>query len=245
MADLSAYGLDRPCWKQPFEMVGPLAGRPISLSADFSSIACRGDVALAVERVRMAGDAYVIRFSAVRIASGIRTEIVMDVDAKTWRPQLQRVRFDTPQKSVEFQLAVETLQFVSHAAIPPEVSRSRDWLRQTLSLASPKAPEEARAAQPVSSPGDNLDRLEVEVHYALHRIRACLGEPVEIVRSPSGRILVEGLVKSTERKTELLTALGELGDTDALSVSIRAMSEVTVRATQPAVLTGSATMLKC
>ncbi len=244
MADLSAYGLDPAMLEAAFlKWLDHWQGRPISLSADFSVFACRGDVALAVERVRMAGDAYVIRFSAVRIASGIRTEIVMDVDAKTWRPQLQRVRFDTPQKSVEFQLAVETLQFVSHAAIPPEVSRSRDWLRQTLSLASPKAPEEARAAQPVSSPGDNLDRLEVEVHYALHRIRACLGEPVEIVRSPSGRILVEGLVKSTERKTELLTALGELGDTDALSVSIRAMSEVTVRATQPAVLTGSATML--
>ncbi|MCE5309056.1 MAG: hypothetical protein LLG20_15560 [Acidobacteriales bacterium] len=244
MADFAAYGLDPAMLEAAFlKWLDHWQGRPISLSADFSMFACRGDVVLAVERVRMAGDAHVIRFSAVRIASGIRTEIVMDVDAKTWKSQLQRVRFDTPQKSVEFQLAVETLQLVSHAAIPPEVSRSRDWLRQTLSLEKPKSPEEARAAQPALSPGDNLDRIEVEVLYALHRIRACLGEPVEIVRSPSGRILVEGLVKSTERKNELLTVLGELGHADALSVSIRAMSEVTVRATQPSALTGSVTTL--
>jgi hypothetical protein len=44
---------------------------------------------------------------------------------------------------------------------------------------------------------------EIQARYALHRAGACIGEPVEVHREPSGRVLVEGLVQPPERREQL------------------------------------------
>ncbi|MGH9429074.1 MAG: hypothetical protein ACRD2L_22555, partial [Terriglobia bacterium] len=42
---------------------------------------------------------------------------------------------------------------------------------------------------------------------ALHQLRACLGDPIQVLREASGRIKVRGLAKTLEQKEELVTAL--------------------------------------
>jgi len=52
----------------------------------------------------------------------------------------------------------------------------------------------------------DLTAAEVEARYALHSVRACMGRPIA-VRVGIGRIEVEGVVDSDERKAEVLLAL--------------------------------------
>ncbi|MEN6537138.1 MAG: hypothetical protein ABFD60_02195 [Bryobacteraceae bacterium] len=242
-ADLFAYGLDPTTLEAAFmRWLEHWQGRPVSLSSDFAAFAGRGGVVLTVKRMRSADGVPLLRFLAVRAVAGGHIKIVMEVDATTWKPRLQCVRFETAEKSVEFRLAMETQQFVPYSSVTSEVSMSREWFGRTTLPASPEAPEIARHPDPpVLSPAEDLDGLDIQVRYALHRIRACLGEPVEIIRDPSGRILVQGLVKNVERRRELLTTLGELGHPAVLSVDIKAMSEVSGHETEASDVSGSLT----
>jgi hypothetical protein len=48
-----------------------------------------------------------------------------------------------------------------------------------------------------------LSEAEIQAHYALHRMGACTGEPVEVSREPGVGVVVRGLVETAERKKEL------------------------------------------
>ncbi|MFN0169308.1 MAG: zf-HC2 domain-containing protein [Bryobacteraceae bacterium] len=63
------------------------------------------------------------------------------------------------------------------------------------------------ATAPATVPSHGQDAAEIEVHYALHRLRACQGEPVEVVREPDGRITVQGLAETSGRRSELIQAV--------------------------------------
>lgn len=52
-----------------------------------------------------------------------------------------------------------------------------------------------------------IQQAEIAAIYALHQMRADLGEQLDVVRSPGGQVIVQGLVETGERKEELLTAL--------------------------------------
>lgn len=73
--------------------------------------------------------------------------------------------------------------------------------------APPSTPAPALAAAPRPLSTADLDAAEMSVRYALHRLHADRGEPIQIVRGPS-RVTVRGLVDSTARATELEAALG-------------------------------------
>jgi hypothetical protein len=82
--------------------------------------------------------------------------------------------------------------------------------RSTLAdRSSPRSPRLKPAALPGlerSAPQDP-ESLEMEARYALHRAHACLGEAVEIVRESSGDVVVRGLVQTSQRREELVSAL--------------------------------------
>jgi hypothetical protein len=84
----------------------------------------------------------------------------------------------------------------------------------------------------------DLDALEIQVRYALHQVRACLGEPIEVVRDPAGNIRVQGLVENEKRKAELLATLVALGHADRLSADIWTMTEAASHVYEPSVLNG-------
>ncbi|MFN7997897.1 MAG: hypothetical protein U0Q18_30030 [Bryobacteraceae bacterium] len=52
----------------------------------------------------------------------------------------------------------------------------------------------------------DLTAAEVEAHYALHSVKACIGRPLS-VKMEFGRIAVEGTVETDARKAEVLLAL--------------------------------------
>ncbi len=72
---------------------------------------------------------------------------------------------------------------------------------------------------------------EIEAHYALHRLSACLGEPIEVKHGPAGRVIVQGLVSNADRKKEILKALQSL---PLVTVQIQTVEEaLNSRSVQP------------
>jgi hypothetical protein len=73
----------------------------------------------------------------------------------------------------------------------------------------PNLPFRANATviPPVVPTPTQLLEAELQARVALHTAGADLGEPVEIIHSPGGPILVQGLASSSQRKQDLLAAL--------------------------------------
>lgn len=71
----------------------------------------------------------------------------------------------------------------------------------------------------------DLRANETEVLYALHRVRACLEEPIEVVPKPEGGLLVRGIAGTAERKSQLLAVLGELENSWWLATDIKTAGE--------------------
>lgn len=112
----------------------------------------------------------------------------------------------------------------------PPVALSLPWLaapagRPLRPPAAPPLPGSFR------KPADATP-LEVEVCYALHRIRACLNEAVTVIRQPDGRVIVTGLVSNAERKSQILATLGELKSPGWLVLDLGSPAE-TIPAGQP------------
>ena len=69
-----------------------------------------------------------------------------------------------------------------------------------------------------------LEDAELRAWFALHQAKACLGEPIEVLRSVEGRILVRGLAESAARRDEIATALSGLGLVDIELTTLQEMS---------------------
>jgi hypothetical protein len=74
----------------------------------------------------------------------------------------------------------------------------------------------------------DLAAAEIHAHYILHRVRACLGEAVEVSRGPDSLIHVHGIVEKTERKMQLLEALSELSSGGLVRVDLKTVQEAAV-----------------
>jgi hypothetical protein len=72
----------------------------------------------------------------------------------------------------------------------------------------------------------DVDSWEIEALDALHGARACLGEPVEVLRPEPGRLLIRGRVASADRRDEVLTALADRRFPAQVTVDIRSIEEL-------------------
>jgi len=83
--------------------------------------------------------------------------------------------------------------------------------------------------QPLSEPPVAFasHELEVEVTYLLNRIKANLGEQVNMTRTTGGTLRIEALVETEGRKAEMLNALGSVINNPAVRVDVRTVAEAT------------------
>ena len=174
---------------------------------------------------------------------------MLEVDAKTFHPLLQNVRFQGAGRTVELSLAVERAE-----AVPPQQLLATVFLPDAEALPAPPA-FRARAASLVALPiaiktpavedvrpdAEPSDGAGIEAEYALHRVGACLGEAIEVLRDPSGRIQIHGLAETAKRKAELLDALAQLGSASWMSIDIQTLEEASAQWTPRAAATSRAT----
>lgn len=73
-------------------------------------------------------------------------------------------------------------------------------------IAVPAVPAKTATVLP-EDPHEDLDVVEVDLHYALHRIGACQGESITIFRDAPKHLTVEGVIDSPSRRTRIVSAL--------------------------------------
>ncbi|MGE0131549.1 MAG: zf-HC2 domain-containing protein [Blastocatellales bacterium] len=108
-------------------------------------------------------------------------------------------------------------------------------------LPTPTASHSATpAAAPKASPSPivalpsiaALQTAEVAALYALHQVRADLGEQIEVLRNEGRQIVVHGLAQTAARKAELLRALSGIA---LVSAQIQTVEEAVLQAQQKSV----------
>ncbi len=145
----------------------------------------------------------------------LRGELLVRV--ADWHPVAQRLRVQGVQGILDYQVTESEFQVLALNALDPAIFSS------FMPAPSTTAEVSATGTSSVESP-DPADLLaaEIEAHYALHRIKACLGESIEVVPFAKGRIEVRGLAVSAEQKEKLI---GELRRVPFVSVRVQTIQE--------------------
>lgn len=74
--------------------------------------------------------------------------------------------------------------------------------------------------------------LEVEITYLLNNVKANLGEQIEVERTAQGKLVVQGIVDTSERKSEILKALAPVTSNPAIRIDILTVEEASRRRTE-------------
>lgn len=181
--------------------------RAVAFSREFAEFAGRDGV-----RLQLRQTAETARLIAERGGrNGIATAI-LELDRRTNRPRFAALRFERDGQAAEFRLVMESETVVPPEWIPaavftptvPEFVAKREPLRP-IPLG---VPPRIAPAPPLLPHPEELDLLEVEVWYLLHRIGACLGDPVTVRRTAAG-IEVAGRFASESRSRQVAAALDE------------------------------------
>ncbi|MEW5978740.1 MAG: hypothetical protein AB1898_23320 [Acidobacteriota bacterium] len=136
------------------------------------------------------------------------------VRASDWHPFQQRLTVQSRNEITNYELTEKAFQVVALNALPPSIFADVE-----MPAASVPSPSASDVSPPTAA---ELNRAEIEARYALHRLRACLGEPLEVLRSPRGHVRVRGTVGTLARKNELVAVLNSL---PLVSVDVRADEE--------------------
>jgi len=213
--------------------------QPLSFAAGLSSFASRDGLVLTVERVGMPGGHGVFQISARRTDRQLSVELLMEVDPQTYRPRLYEARFETAHRVVHLRVIPEEFELIPAARLTPAIFEPDFPLyrlvRPPVAAKRPPVAPERKTQSPTPAPRPSeaeLAATEVEALYALHQVRACLGDPVKITRDPSWNLVVRGIVSTSERKAQLLAALADLNAPPWLRYDLRTVDEALLAASR-------------
>lgn len=228
-AELADYGLDPQQLEIGFlRWLQSRRWRPVSFVSDFSWLLSQDGVSAGVERFLSPEGKPMLRLTAQRRTARLTAELMIVLDANNYRPQLQKIRFETPEQVVELRLIAERSEIIPQDSVVPAVfeldmnlvEQSRPQPSWAPPVAPPKALPLPKLARSLLLEAEELAANQIALESALHRVGACL-EPVEIVRERQGKLLVRGTVTTEERKEELLVTLRELGNPGWLKVNLQ------------------------
>jgi hypothetical protein len=201
---------------------------PVSLARPVSQFAGEDGTILDASRTTGPDGTQRLRVVVRKRRGAVTVEAVLEADSRTYRPVLQSLRCYSPLREFEVRvrpvdaLVTQPVTFRPDAALfgpPREAARPAPGAPSTSKV----LPVEMLTPRALS---DSLDRKEVEALYALHTIRACLGEPVEVVRGQDSHLIVRGVVSDEERKRQVLAALGKLAGEPWLTLQVRTTADI-------------------
>jgi hypothetical protein len=211
---------------------------PISFAADVRSFADSTGVILRMERMASPSGRPLVRLTAERGNRGINIRIIMDLEPGTYRPLVQRIRFESGTQSLELQMTIERVEFFrpgqfQAGAFMPDVPLRTRPSRAALPDTFSQRREE--------SVGPTLARLdastqaahEIEVLYTLHRLGACRVESLEVASAQTGWPLVRGVVRDDARRRVITDALQQLPWAAHLGLLIQTSAEASSAAVGP------------
>jgi anti-sigma factor RsiW len=171
-------------------------------------------------------------------AIGQISEATLVVRARDWHPVEQQWQVQTADGVRGYQLIETRFVMMSLVDLNPAIfgdAAEAKLVTPTITPvpASPRPTALATVttptpALPVSE--SELTEAEVAARYALHQLKADLGEPVEIIRDANRQIIVRGLVETPARKQQLIETLREL---PLVSVQIQTIAEAVQQSSSP------------
>lgn len=130
-----------------------------------------------------------IRITAQRRSRKMVALLMVEVDSDSYRPRLQTIRFETPERTIEFRLTATAIQPILRSELSAAVFRPDAGVAREV-RAEPALPRpEASVHPPVTEPPVRLPAIDpraVEAQFVLHQAGACLGESVRIAEEPPG-----------------------------------------------------------
>jgi hypothetical protein len=188
--------------------------RPLSFASDFLVLSGQDGVEMRAERAVRSDGSASVRITARKATRRVVAMLTLDVDALTFRPRLETIRFETPEQAVELRLTATSITPLPSRDLPSEVFTGPVSEAPVLTAAaenSAPVPENPEIA-PSTTPGPDI--RAVEARFVLHRAGACLGEPVEITEV-DGRVRIRhrgGGEDALATVTSLTDVLGALSD---------------------------------
>ncbi len=207
--------------------------RPIAVSDAEVLLAGLGGVLVRVQAAANQPDVTTVRAQG---ADGRFVELTVDTSDGPRRPRVRKIRLAYPPHSAEMVLIADRAESFVGAELRPAIFRPDPAIyasQPSHATASPPlrmhplVPELEITRTPLPQPSAAALSLaaKIEVYYALHRAKACLGEPVHVMVTDQG-ITVRGLVETMARKNELLRAIEALPGGIEVAVDIRSVSEM-------------------
>lgn len=225
LSALADSGLDPQELELEFmKWLGNHRWRPVLLASNLGEFVEESGVALRAERVASEDHGQAIRLTAWREDQGRRVEVILDVDARSYRPRLETIRFFAPGRIIELRLVAKRSE-----PIAPEIMRPELFEPDSNLVASnpptPRVTQPAAAPLPADLSIAKLAALEVDVLHQLDQVGAVLGEQVSVARTPKGQLRVEGVVDTDERKDEILRALSPFRNNAAVKLKVSTVAE--------------------
>ena len=129
----------------------------------------------------------------------IQADLVVRV--KDWHPVAEILRVQGHEEVRDYELTETDFDLLALNSLSPGI------FAEITPPSTRAIPQIAMPPQVVAPAATELIAAEIMVRYALHRAKACLGEPIEILTTDLGGIEVRGLAETPERKEELIAAL--------------------------------------
>jgi len=207
--------------------------RPLSLSSELALFTNEEGALFRAEPVAGPEGDERIRLTAFRRGPGFTVEIVVELDRRTYRPQVKRIRYESPERSLELIFVARPVEFVSPQVVKASLFRPPKRLLAPSNTASTAGRGRlGRSASPDILPERPspaaLANLEAEALFALHRLNVCRGEQVEVIRE-SNRVVVRGVVETAQRKQDILSAVERLAGRRWLAPHIMTVGEIADR----------------
>jgi len=213
LADLSASARDLENLQLGLiEWIETRQWRPIEASSDLNAFVSQEGAVLHADH-----DEKGICLQAQRAFGSTQVQVSLELDPISYTPRLQRIRFEQSGRVMELELIAGKCEFMNSARLNAAVFEPEKTLMPSLArvVFHPPVVPTAKPRE-IAAYVDTVDLvpLEIEAHYALHRARACLGEPFEVIpiigKNVPGYVEIRGIVETRERKRELQAALAEL-----------------------------------
>ena len=177
--------------------------QPVRLGEEWAEFSSEPGVRLQVESTTSETGEKRFRLTARRIRGGNQVTLILEVGAGDYRPRLELVRVEQGNRAAEVWLRTASEERVAAAQLQASM------FEPEVPIIGTNRPEETRLVPKKATSQSELMSAEMEAHYALHRVKACLGESVE-VKVDADQVWVRGLVETQERRNEIEGALRKL-----------------------------------
>ena len=183
--------------------------------------------------------------------NGKITEAALTVRADDWHAERLRLSVKSETGASVYEFVETAFDVVSLPALSPEIfSRDSQFPKTEITSAAPNVKplpavspsavtesenanstvQSSTSAAASAPPTAATAELEVEVLKTLGGIGADIGEEATVTRTAANQLLVQGVVESRERKSEILNALAPLAGQPGLIIRVETSQEAQKRA---------------